>query len=245
MKKPSLLTALLISSALTLSAQTRLTNEHVDIGIGYEDGEWDLHIHDDTNDIEYAPDEAIFQIGMAALTTVPADARFSFLGNSGESVWVVPQIQNPALPFLGIAAEEVETGIFAGDTVRLTLRDVDGPGHFALWLTDPFGNPNIRMNTRDGITEDDFASVFAGGHTEFNWAFSEPGTYRIDFQASGLLLDENILSLSELQTYTFEVIPEPGTWALMATGLLTVIIFGRRGARKPWNLKNALGKEAI
>jgi surface-anchored protein len=57
-----------------------------------------------------------------------------------------------------------------------------------------------------------------GGHEHWNWAFSEAGEYTLNFQASGLLGDT--LFESTVETYTFNVIPEPTCGTLLLIGLV-------------------------
>jgi hypothetical protein len=75
--------ALLAIATLSVQAQTTLTTGHLDLGIAYENGGWDLHVHDELNDIEYEPDDVILYVGAGASNNVPANALFSFLGNPG------------------------------------------------------------------------------------------------------------------------------------------------------------------
>lgn len=217
-KTKTLLLAGLLSAGFTLTAtaqKTFLNNEHVDVGVAFEDGEWDLHIHDETNDREFEPGDAVLRVGGLARTTVPADPAYAFLGRPGSTVWILPAVQNADLLFLGIGAEELEPGIFVNDTVRLHLKRVRGPGrkaHFAVYTIDAFGTPVVGMNTRDGLTEADAVDVPAGGHTDYNWAFSAPGRYRVTFEATGTLLDGTVVSSGDV-TYTFHVVrrtpPQP------------------------------------
>src|SRR5688572_10129161 len=67
---------------------TLLTTEHVDVGLAFEDGAWDLHLHDETNDVEYGPGEALLHASAAARVTVPPGSQFAFLGAApGDTVW--------------------------------------------------------------------------------------------------------------------------------------------------------------
>jgi len=218
------------ATASLLNAQTYLWSGHADVGVNYEDGAWDLHVHH--HDLgEFEPGEAVLGVDIAAaLNTVPAGAQWSFLGSAGSPVWILPQTHDENLLFLGLGTEELATGIFAGDQVTLSLRGVSGPGNFAVYITDMFGAPNVLMNSGDGIGPGDAVTLTAGGHKHVNWAFSAPGIYRIDFEGSGTLADGNLFTSSGNVTYTFEVaaVPEPSTYVLLALGVLMMGLCTRR-----------------
>lgn len=217
--RAKILIASLLTTALPMAGQSILTTEHADIGVAYEDKSWNLHVHDETNDIEYAPGEVVLRVNPSALGFISASPAFRFLGNAGSPVWVLPSTQKADLLFLGFGAEEIVSGMFVGDTVSMRLRSVTGPGDFSVYDFDSFGNPSVIMSTRDGITDTDRFQAVPGAHSDLNWAFSQPGTYTVNFEASGTLVEDGLLSASGPVAYTFQVIPEPGTWALMAVGL--------------------------
>lgn len=235
MKKRNLILAGLFSAGLPLHAQTVLQNEHADIGIALEDGMWNLHIHDETHNIEYSPpsgpDGAILQVNVGALTTVSVNPLFSFLGTAGSVIWILPNTQRPDLLFLGFGAEEIVSGMFVGDTLNMRLTGVSGPGQFTVFDYDTFGNPFVIMNTRDGLSAADNFVLVPGAHSDVNWAFSQPGTYMVSFEASATLADGNVFTSSGPVAYTFEVVPEPSTWAMMTMGLGGAWLLARRRVR--------------
>lgn len=213
-------------------AQPIIWDHHVDIGIDYTAlGGWDLHIHDEDDLTEYAPDGAILGVGWQAQQARPAGAQFDFIGvGAGDPVWILPQVQDPALNFLGIGAEELDPdnlfedwdpdgagGLASARWLQLDLVSVTGPGAFSAWLN---GGPTVSFATSDGITASDRALVLAGGHTDYNWAFTQPGTYEVTLQASGRLAG-GAVSTSAPATYTFVVAaaPEPASLALCLLAL--------------------------
>jgi surface-anchored protein len=220
------------TAAFHLNAQTHLWHDHTDVGVNYEDGGWDLHVHAEALGLEFAPDEAVLGVDIAAASnSVPSGASWSFLGSAGSPIWILPQAQNPSLLFLGFGTEELAAGIFTGDQVALSLKAVNGPGRFAVYETDMFGTPTVFMNSGDGISAGDSITLTAGGHRHVNWAFSAPGVYQIDFEGSGTLVDGNLFTSSGNVTYTFEVaaVPEPGSAALFALGAMGLLPLARRG----------------
>jgi surface-anchored protein len=206
MKKiKNFLLAGLLSASLGANAKPILGNEHADIDVAFENGEFELLVHDETNDIEYDPTDVILRVNGGARTTVPNDPAYSFLGVAGSAVWILPAVQDPMLLFLGTSGEEIEADTFQNDSVKLSLKDVKGHGEFSLFAIDAFGTPQVLMNTRDGIDVNDFVQVISGGHTDYNWAFGEPGKYRITVEATGTLVDGTVVSSGDV-TYTFRIL---------------------------------------
>ncbi len=193
--------------AFLLVRATRLLSGHTDVGVALEDGAWNLHVHAEDTDTEYAPAEALLMVPPLAQTVVPTNVAYAFLGAPGSRTWLLPQTQNPQLLFLGFGAEELETGVFAGDSVTMKLKSVEGPGAFSVFSIDGFGQQVVHMNSADGIDAADVKSLAAGSHEHVNWAFSAPGYYRVNFEASGILSDGSLPTASGDVTYFFEVIP--------------------------------------
>ncbi len=203
----------LLASSLYLQAQVAepptLTHDHADIGIAFAEGSWDLHVHDGASDTEYEPSAVWLEVGPHALIPVPDSPAFAFLGEPGTPSWILPETDNHDLLFLGLGTEEIEPGTFQDDSVTLTLLNLTGPGYFALYQTDPFGNPVVRMNSTDGITEEDHIQLATGGHAHANWAFSAPGQYRITLQASATLAADGQPTTSDAAEYLFTVSDQP------------------------------------
>ena len=125
-----------------------------------------------------------------AAKLIPSDPAFGFLGQAGDVFYELPQHEEEGLLFLGIATDELGTGIFEGDQVQMNLKSVDGPGHVYLYATDTFGSPVVMFNSADGISEADKFVTKAGAHAHQSMAFSEPGTYRVasTFRVNSLLM---------------------------------------------------------
>jgi surface-anchored protein len=207
MKIQTLMLAGLLSVGVTAAYAKKVvfSDIHADIDVGFEDGAIGLVVHDHTHDVEYEAKQVILRVNGNARTTVPADPAYSFLGESNKFIWILPAVQDPTLLFLGTAGEEIPAGVFQGDSVRLSLLKFTGAGEFAMYAFDPFGVPVVEMNTRDGIDADDGVDIPAGGHTDYNFAFSKPGVHRVTLQATGTLLDGTVVS-SDRVTYTFRVV---------------------------------------
>lgn len=134
--------ALAIGAAPAQAATVVLNQGHADvIGVAYEEGELHVHVHDETVEpgVEREPCDVIIEVKSSAQLAVPDDPAYSFLGDPGDPIWVLPQIEDPNLLFAGIGTEEIEPGALLNDSVKIKLAGIYGPGHFSLFTTDEFG----------------------------------------------------------------------------------------------------------
>ncbi|MFY1636458.1 choice-of-anchor M domain-containing protein [Solwaraspora sp. WMMB335] len=199
------------AQAQGLTVPVVLHEGHVDvIEVEYEDGELELGVHDDTVEppAHRAHDDVIFVAKSAAKTTVPSDPAFGFLGAAGSPVWILPQIEDEDLLFAGLAAEELETGVFADDTVQLTVQQlISAPSsaEMAIYIEDLFGQPTVLANSRDGLP--DVIDLSVGDHTHVNWAFSKAGVYLLKVKASATLAGTSTVVESDSVCLRFVVLP--------------------------------------
>jgi surface-anchored protein len=224
LKSKLVLTLAALSATAPLYATT-LSTGHVDVGVAFEEGAFHLHIHDEDTDTEFEPDEAILQVGALAHKVRPGGAAYNFLGNPGDMLWILEQVQDPNLLFLGIGSEEIADGTLTGDEYTFSLVSVThaNGGHFSLYEVDGFNNPTVMLNSGDGINGADSFVLPTGGHADFNWAFTQEGEYEIAFKVDGL---DGVTPVTQTATYTFDVVPEPTSALLLATSALALL--GRR-----------------
>lgn len=226
-------TAAVGGSGLTTQAQTLITRGHVDLGIVYEGGAWDLHVHqEEPEEREFAPGEATFQLGATSALAggVPSSpAATGFFGPAGSPLWILPKTEDPDLPFLGIGAEEMSADDWTS-SLTLHLEEVRGPGNLFVWDVGGFGEIQPKFSSRDGISEADALSVEAGSHAHYFWAFSAPGDYEVVVSASGAHRVDGTIE-SEAAAYRFQVVPEPGTASLALLGAVGLAWAHRRTNR--------------
>jgi len=167
--------------------------------------------------------------------------------SAGSTFYKLPESEteadNEGAPFLGIARDEIGLGVFVDDEVTLELLGISylggaGSAEFSLYSSDAgLGNPtpHFWMSTFDepatvnGDNTLDGLSVGPGAHSHFNMGFTELGEYEVTFRASGDFVGGG--SSSGMGTYTFNVVPEPGTALLLGAGFAGLAFIGRRRER--------------
>ncbi|WP_020391384.1 choice-of-anchor M domain-containing protein [Kribbella catacumbae] len=200
--------AVLALSGLALPADAAprivLDQGHVDvIGIAFEDGAFDVHVHDEANAIEYSPSQVQLVAKPGSEIAVPDDPQYRFLGTAGARAWVLPQVQDPELLWPGIGAEEIEAGVFTNDALKVDIVGVSGPADLSIFTTDAFGAPTVLADSGNGLP--DRINTSAGGHLHANWAFEAAGTYQVKVRVSGTLAATGKQVTSAVATYCFKV----------------------------------------
>jgi surface-anchored protein len=242
------LVTLLAGIALAFSssqseAAALYTKGHADLGIGYENGAFDIHIHAEGatidgveyDDEEFEADEVIIVVSPSALEARPANfggfLNFDPIGvAAGVDYYKLPQGAGEAtaeqLPFLGIATEEIPNGTFVGNAITLSIDNVVGPGFFSIFQ-DAFPGPSFKAASSDGLP--DSFNFFTGIHDHFNYGFTAPGTYEVTLRATGTLVGGGIVTGTG--TYTFSVVPEANSYVLLAVAGTSLLLLNLRARR--------------
>jgi surface-anchored protein len=201
-------------AAVTVAPTPAWAQEPVVLSVGHTDaldvhytgGELRLMLKDDTgpSTVVRDPAEVILQALPEAAIQVPDDPRYAFLGEPGDTIWVLPQVQDPVLLWPGWSTEQLPGGTFVGNQVTLTLVEVDGPGELSVFTVDAFGNPTIRWHAEGGTVDPAAVTAPIPTHAHANWAFSAEGEYTLAFQADATLNGGGPVSSGPVE-YTFVV----------------------------------------
>ncbi len=178
------------------TGRAELSAGHVDLGPRYVDNRWTLLIHDGTQaqPVWRNPDETVLRVSDAALQTVPDDPAYAFLGvDAGERVYVVPQVQDPDVVWLGWNTQDPRVMQNIDRGVTLTLLGVRGPGTLTTYLQPGnFAAPEPLWRSTEPEAQPFWAEV--NTHTHANWVFTAPGVYLIAVQASADLISGETVS---------------------------------------------------
>ena len=200
-------------------ATTTISSGHTDIfeveyeQLGTNKPTIHLGVHTDTG--HYEPADVLLEVESAALAgTAAFSASIQLL--LGSDAWILPADLELAENLGIIQAGVAKAGFPDSGAVTFTMIGAGpaNPGNFALFTA----GSSIRLSVKGATLETSSFSI-TGSHIHYNWGFSAPGTYTFDMKAS--YTDALFGALeSAVETYTFNVIPEPTCGALLLIGLV-------------------------
>jgi len=195
--------------ALSLTNRISFTRQHVDIRTVFQaDTEFPMtvRIRDGDRGVNHPATNVVLTVLEQAKLSIPAG--FETFGPEGAPLWVLPQSQDPALLFLGFSAEGFPTDRFSG-RMRLQLKEVRGPGDVFVWQADASGGLDVRIDSRDGLNENDRIEPLVNGHDHYNVGFTTAGLYELVFQPSALPSGSETFLMGESVPVLFAVEPLP------------------------------------
>jgi surface-anchored protein len=211
-------------AAAQSSGQVVLDRGHVDlVEVTVAGGALVVQVKDDTTPggtAFWEPADVQARVKDAAKIQVPADPSFAFLGEAGSDLWMLPQVQDPALLWPGWSTERLGPGQVRGDNVTLRLATADGPGSFALFTTNQFGVPTVIFDN-DG-TAPNSTVIPINTHAHSSWAFGAQGVYRLTFEVSATLQDGTAASTPVTYVYLVGDTTAPVPWDATADPATTV-----------------------
>jgi surface-anchored protein len=235
-------------SAITLvgvaSAQDIYTEDHGDVGVGYDtiaeefEPHWHLGAGAIVNgspipaDEEYEPGNLIAR---TETTRSSPTGSSSVLGLAdGSSIWVLGRGGLTTYqPDIGWATEELNPADWVGDiTITFNPGSSTMPSvtaEFGMYVTN-FANSTVdapvfsTFNPAGTVAGNSF-TMAVGGHQHFQWAFTELGQYDLSFTWTGTHVTDGLISTEA--TFSVQAVPEPSTIAMLGiaggVGMMAVV----------------------
>ncbi|MFM8378983.1 MAG: choice-of-anchor M domain-containing protein [Planctomycetia bacterium] len=229
-----------------LAAPAIYTSGHADVGVGYHDGHLEPHWHTHsgavvdgvttTTDGEYAPADMIARTTSTRLTPSGGGGLSAALGvPNGTKVWVMGATTYQ--PDAGWGADELNPDDWNGNitvTFNPLASTFPSGGAFALYTTNIGGTSivdTLFSSVSAGATGfNNTLQLTPGGHTHFQWAFTEEGFYGLNFTWTGEHVVDGLKTASA--TFGVQAVPEPSTVAMLAMAGGTAAIAAIRHLRR-------------
>jgi surface-anchored protein len=215
----SRLAALLAAVLVTLFGAVAPAHAAVTLDVGWVDGIWVEYVnrnlefwvgdHTGPTLIARNPADVILRARPESQLTVPPSPNPTCLGTPGSPVWILPQIQNPNLLWLGWSAITIPSGTLVNNQVLLTINaraNVRPPagsnGVFCVYSKSAFSTTKL-FDGSAAFPQSVAIPVGANGQRNMNWAFTASGTWEVDFTVTGTPVGGTTQILTK--TYTFSV----------------------------------------
>ncbi|WP_158602819.1 choice-of-anchor M domain-containing protein [Jiangella rhizosphaerae] len=207
---PVIAGALLAASATATAAagefELALDSGHIDaFTLAWQNDTLAVVLQEDVtgHHVQHAPEDVLLQVKPEAALVLPdpVPPSLSFLGEAGDTVYYLPQTQDPELIWPGWSTEQLPSGVFT-NPLRIEVTDVQGPGEVFLWQSGSFGESISVLG--GGFQLPGTISPNASVHAHANWAFTAEGRYTLTVRASGTLAAGGTVT-SAPATYTFQV----------------------------------------
>jgi surface-anchored protein len=232
------------------SAQDIYTDDHGDVGVGYDaiaeefEPHWHLGAGAVVNgipipvDAEYEPGDLIAR---TETTRSSPTGSSSVLGLAdGSSIWVLGRGGLTTYqPDVGWATEELNPTDWVGD-ITITFNPglstmPSGTAEFGMYVTN-FANSTVDASIFStfnpaGTAAGNSFGMGVGGHQHFQWAFTELGQYDLSFTWTGTHVTDGFISTEA--TFSVQAVPEPSTIAMLGVvgGVGTIAVVRRRQRR--------------
>lgn len=223
-----------LSPGSASAAPAIYTSGHADVGVGYHVHEgvgelephWHTHIGAVVNgtpepvDGEYEPGDMLALTTATRLTPSGGGGLSALLGvPDGTQVWAMGSTTYQ--PNLGWGAEELAEADWVGKiTVRFNPEASTLPlnAAFGLYTTNLAGTNVVdRIFSSVSAAATDFDNTLEltpGDHAHFQWAFTQPGLYDLNFTWSGTHVTDGFKTATA--TFGVQAVPEPSTLAMLA-----------------------------
>jgi len=177
--------------------------------------------------VPYEPGDVILQVKNSAYTST-SGLPPTITSILGANAWILPGDREQAAALDVLEAGVKRVGFPTTDAVTYTMLSAGAanPGNYAVYS----GTNALRLSAIGGTVGQSSFGLTTVGHVHYNWGFSAPGIYEFTMQASYNDPVHGLLQ-SPAEVFTFQVVPEPSTWALVGTAVIGAFALKRRRLR--------------
>jgi surface-anchored protein len=219
--RPSRLVAVLAAAFAMLFAAVVPAQATVTLDVGHVDGvwvtfasgtlNWSVGDHNGGGTTERNPADVLLRAKPETETVVGASPKPACLGTPGHAVWILPQIEDTNLLWLGWNGESIGTGVLANNDITLKINAASN-------VRPPSGSGGVLcVYSKVGLTTtkifDSSSATFpqsrtfksdSTGHTHVNWAFTASGIWEVDFTVTATPVGGSAQSVTKTLTFSVD-----------------------------------------
>ena len=219
--KPFLLTLAMVALAtISPAAAQTVTSGHWDISAHGHDGTLELNLHNHDANTEAPLNQSIITYDFGTNAPVAVSVGSNNLGLLYASPADELEADDLGMPFIGFSAEELTSPYSGSVSFTMTGFSYTGTGAGRLFL---FQGSNLIWNSTAGEGNFGFFNVNVGSHSHGRFGFSDLGSYEVTLVAGGANSDGG-----DPATFSFNVVPEPSSGALLLAGMAALAAARRR-----------------
>lgn len=189
------------AAALANHPEHIIESGHMDMALQSEgEGGVAARLHDGADASAPAQRESgtfAFAVPDSARTAIKEKFRAQLPG-APDKLWILPQSQQPGLPWLGFSTTDLAPGTLGeSDKVDVTMSNVTGPGRIIAWH-DNLSGVKVNLDSQPGDNEQPSGLKYGmSAHDHLAFGFTEPGFYSATFTftgktASGAAINEGL-----------------------------------------------------
>ena len=165
------------AAGATCSAVIPISSGHQDLAVMGDASSVRTGVIDDSTGSKRTLDsgDAVFRVADSLQRSMPAS------GDLPTSGWVLPQIQDYSVPWVGFSTIELDPSLLSGRPASLTM-EASGPGRVVAWQPGGLGQGMTTIFDSDNPSLSWELPAHTHAHTGF--IFTEPGAYWLTFTYS-------------------------------------------------------------
>ncbi|WP_342319617.1 choice-of-anchor M domain-containing protein [Corynebacterium mayonis] len=159
----------LLNVPAALAAETCTADHTVNVGHIIRSGHQDIHVLAG-NDVVVRDEGTDRTSGSFSIAVPDTTLRAGGPAPLGAAFHAIDQAQTAGVPWLGFSTEDIST------PATFSFASVQGPGRVLAWHTKLSTTIDFLLDSADPASA---YTLAAGRHDHVNWAFTQPGAYRI------------------------------------------------------------------
>jgi surface-anchored protein len=159
--------------------------------------------------VERSPGDVILRARPGSQRTVQPAPNPACLGTPGNPVWILPQVQDHTLLWLGWSAATIPSGVLINNSFVVTINAVanvrppaDSNGVLCVFARSAFSAIKYFDSTA-AFPQSVHVPVGLNGQWNMNWAFTARGIWQVDFTVTATPVGGTTQIITK--TYTFSI----------------------------------------